>query len=473
MRGLWPGVSAFSTALALTFSGAALAQTTGPDVRRDIEQPGRDTDTTVRTTQTQRESLGPGGAFAGRDVTFEEVLRDPDNPELNYAFALTQIRQGDLLGALSTLERILLKNPNQPRVRLIYAIVLYRLNAVAEAERELDLVLKLAMDDGLRRELEYYRSQLKREQRPTKFTVIVRVGWHWDSNRNASPLGGRLISSGAPVNPTSEVDAHALESLVRLEVEHDLKFQRRHRLIGSVTGLHDLSFRSNRFTLTAVDVRGGVALDLAPLEVRIQPHFRYARLDDDTVFQAHGGSIRVDWQTRRNILLFAQGSGEYQVFNATPDAPSSRFRTGAEWRGGAGLRYVVTPEHRLTFAATGIRKEAREGFYDYYGALVVLEHGWLLGRGMFLLTDVSWEGNWYDEADPNINATKREDHLLRVRTVFGVPFATLTGWDTAPRPLRDIGISVGFEYTRAFSNIDNYRYHNFRVTGALTKRFDF
>jgi hypothetical protein len=463
-------MGAISIALWAALAGGATAQT-GPDVRRDVEQPGRETDTTVRTTQTQRESAGPGGVFAGRDVTFEEVLRDPDNLELNYGFALTQIRQGDLLGALSTLERILLKNPNQPRVRLIYAIVLYRLNAVIEAERELDIVLKLDMDAGLRRELEYYRSQLKREQRATKFTVIVRVGWHWDSNRNASPRN--LISAGGPVNPVNEVDSHALESLARIEVEHDLKFQRRHRLIGSVTGLHDLSFAKHSFTLTAVDVRGGVALDITPLEVRIQPHFRYARLGDDTVLQAHGGSIRVDWQTRRNILLFAYGSGEYQAYNGTEDAPSSRFRSGAEWRGGGGVRYVVTPEHRLTFSATGIRKEAREGFYDYYGALLSLEHGWLLGRGMYLLTDVSWEGNWYDESDPNINTTRREDHLLRARTVFGIPFATLTGWDQAPRPLRDIGISVGFEYTRAFSNIDNYRYHNFRVMGALTKRFDF
>lgn len=471
-RGVRLAPGFFSTTVCIALAGTALAQTS-PDVRREVDQPGRDTDTTVRTTQTQRESLGPGGSFAGRDVSFEEVLRDPDNVELNYAFALTQIRQGDLLGALSTLERILLKNPNQPRVRLIYAIVLYRLNAVAEAERELDTVLKLDMDVGLRRELEYYRGEISRQKRSTKFTAIVRFGWNWDSNRNAAPITRSLISSGAAVSRPEEVDAHSLESLVRLEVEHDLAFQRRHRLIGAVTGLHDLSLRSDQFTFTAVDVRGGVALDLAPYELRIQPHFRYARLDSDTVLQAYGGTIRFDWPTRRNLHFFVVGAGEYQVFNATERADSSRFRTGPEWRISAGVRYVVTPEHRLTLTASGIRKDAREGFYDYYGAGVSLEHGWLLGRGMFLLTDVSWQGDWYDAADPNINATKREDNFLRARTIFGVPFATLTGWDTAPRPLRDIGISVGFEYTRAFSNIDNYRYHNFRVMGALTKRFDF
>lgn len=127
----------------------------------------------------------------------------------------------------------------------------------------------------------------------------------------------------------------------------------------------------------------------------------------------------------------------------------------------------------MTLSLTGIRKSAREDFFKYSGLLVGLEHGWLLGRGMYMLTNLSWEGDWYDAADPNVNTTERKDDLVRFRTIFGVPFATLTGWKTAPRPLRDIGISVGFEYTRAFSNIDNYRYHNFRVMGALTKRFDF
>jgi len=401
------------------------------------------------------------------------VLKDPDNVELNYAFALTQIRQGDLLGALSTLERILLRNPNIPRVRLVYAVVLYRLNAVAEAERELDTVLKLQMDDGLRRELEYYRSQISRAKRKTKFTAIVRFGWNYDSNRNAAPITRALISSGARTALPQEAESHSLETIARLDVEHDLGFQRRHKLIASATGLYDLSLRSDQFTLGAVDVRGGVALDLAPQELRIQPHFRWAHLEKDTVLQAYGGSVRFDWPTRQNLHFFVQGSGEYQVFNATDRSDSSRLRTGAEWRGGVGARWVIVPEHRVTLTATGIRKEARADFYDYTGAQVGLEHGWLLGRGMFLLTNVTWEGDWYDAADPNINGTKREDNILRVRTVFGIPFATLTGWDTAPRPWRDIGISVGFEYTRAFSNIDNYRYHNYRVMGALTKRFDF
>ncbi len=463
----------FPALLLSVLAGSAWAQTTAPQVERDVRRPGSETESTVRGTESQRESLGPASSFQGRDVTFDEVLRDPDNADLNYAYALTLIRQGDLLGALSTLERILLRNPNIPRVRLLYAIVLYRLNAIDEASRELDTVLKLEMDGGLRRELEYYRTEVSRAKQKTKFTAIVRFGWNYDSNRNAAPLTRGIVSSGALVPLPGEVETHSLETFGRLEVEHDLGFQRRHRLIGSVTGLYDLSLKSDRFTLGAIDVRGGIALDFVPIEIRIQPHYRWAHLQDDSVLSAEGGSIRLDWATKYGLHYFAFFSGEYQVFNATGPSPASRFRTGAEYRGGAGVRWTITPEHRVTLTASGIRKEAREGFFDYSGAQAGLEHGWLLGRGMFLLTNVSWEGDWYDEADPNISGTKREDNIVRFRTIFGVPFATLTGWTDAPRPLRDVGISVGFEYTRAFSNIDNYRYQNYRVMTALTKRFDF
>ena len=85
-------------------------------------------------------------ARAGEDVTFEQVLADPDNIDLNFRYAETQIRKGDVRGASATLERILLIEPDLPRVRLLYAIVQFRLENLAEAERE--LVRATKMEDG-------------------------------------------------------------------------------------------------------------------------------------------------------------------------------------------------------------------------------------------------------------------------------------------------------------------------------------
>jgi Flp pilus assembly protein TadD len=76
-----------------------------------------------------------------REVTYEDVLANPDNIDLNFAYAQVQIARGDLKNAAATLERILLIEQDLPRVRLLYAIVLFRLDNLDEAERELHLTV--------------------------------------------------------------------------------------------------------------------------------------------------------------------------------------------------------------------------------------------------------------------------------------------------------------------------------------------
>src|SRR5688572_22922176 len=61
------------------------------------------------------------------DVTYDQVLENPDDLMLSYRFALKQIADGDLLGASATLDRLILLAPQEPNIRALRAIVLYRL----------------------------------------------------------------------------------------------------------------------------------------------------------------------------------------------------------------------------------------------------------------------------------------------------------------------------------------------------------
>ncbi len=68
-------------------------------------------------------------------VTLADVFANPDNLDLNFRYAKAQIARGDLLGAAATLERILLINPDLTRARLLYGIVLFRLDLKARLPR--------------------------------------------------------------------------------------------------------------------------------------------------------------------------------------------------------------------------------------------------------------------------------------------------------------------------------------------------
>lgn len=463
--------AAAALGLAFAWAPAASAQT-DPDPKRETERTGRtlapepEADRLAREAEARR-------LMEGRDVSYDEVLAKPDDPALNFAYAQTLIRRGDLLGALATLERLLLVNPRQPRVRLLYAVVLYRLNALPEAERELNQVLAFDMPEGLRRELEHYRGEVRRQQRRTQFSVFVRTGWRYDSNRSAQPLGRVFDSVNGPVASGGADPDNAFSATLRLDVEHDLRFNRRHRLVGSASFFLDQSFRRGSFDSRAYEVAGGVAFDLNPVELRVLPRFRQTFLGGNLGVSAGGGSLRAEWTTRQDFAFFANFEGENQAFNDTPRFNTANLRSGAYIAGNLGLRWIVDPRHRLTVSAGGQRKWARRDFFAYAGPMLQIEHGWLLGRGAYLWSRASWSLDSYDAADPLVSTTRRIDNVYRVGTQFGVPLATLTGWDDMPRPWRDITFNAGFEYARTASNVRNYSYDSLRVMLSISKRFDF
>jgi len=71
------------------------------------------------------------------DITFQDVLDDPDNLGLNFRYAKAQIDSGNLTGAVATLERMLLIDPDLAEIRVYYGLVLFRLDSLGEAERQL------------------------------------------------------------------------------------------------------------------------------------------------------------------------------------------------------------------------------------------------------------------------------------------------------------------------------------------------
>jgi len=105
---------------------------------------------------------------------------------LNFQFAKQQVAQNDLLGAASTLERILLVNPDLYQVRLFYAVVLYRLDNVTEAERELDGLAAIKLPASVQAEVQDFKKKLQKQKRRTHL-ACVKV-WDLVSTRTAMRL---------------------------------------------------------------------------------------------------------------------------------------------------------------------------------------------------------------------------------------------------------------------------------------------
>jgi hypothetical protein len=413
-----------------------------------------------------------------RSVEFEEVLRRPNDVALNFAWAQTQVQRGDIKGAANTLERILLLAPAQAPIRLLYAIVLYRLERLQEAERELAQIEALPMAASLRAEIERYRRDIAYARRQTKFTATLSLGMQYDWNRNSSPRSGEAQFLDLRF-PVSDRDRRAsdwqIQSVGRIEMSHALEGQDNDRITAAATYVRGDQARRSDYDLQVGSVEVGGAIDFAPTWLVPNVHARRIGLANQRYGRIEGASLRIEQRFTGRFQVYGFGEGENQTYSRISRSQRAPERSGFQSTLGAGAIWIAAPEHRLSLEGAQVWKNARERYESYAGPAATLTHTWLLGQGMFLVSSLSGEFNVYDQPDPLVSARTREDRIGRLRTTFGVPVGLFIENEriSQSESLRDLTFFVSFEGQRALSNIVGNSYDNYRFALGLTKRWDF
>lgn len=98
------------------------------------------------------------------DAAFKESLDKPSDPAVLVKFAKIAVTMGDVEGAISALERLLLIEGDQPEVKLELGVLYYRLGAVDAARAYLEQVRdsELATDELRQRANTYLSSEPKK-----------------------------------------------------------------------------------------------------------------------------------------------------------------------------------------------------------------------------------------------------------------------------------------------------------------------
>ncbi|MBP5857211.1 tetratricopeptide repeat protein [Marivibrio halodurans] len=447
----------------------------------------------------QRRLGGPGGALLNRDcppVVYADILAAPDDPGLNACYAVQQIGDGDLTGAAATLERVLLLRPRQADIRLLYAIVLYRLDTLEEAQAEFRAVQQLDLPPEDEARIARYLERIEKQLQRTVQTLTVSIGGHYDTNRNAAPGGEEVDVLGTTLPLASDSRAEddtAVIASARYDVRHDLGLQREHYAVGSVTYYQDEQTERDELDLQAVFLDGGFAFDL-PGSVTVTPKAEYAtmRLSREKFYSSYGGSVRVQKSIRRAarkapIDLWLEVGRTRERFHNISENRSLTGRDGLRTDGEVGLGLWLTPRHRLTVTGGQSYKDARRGYQSYRFWRGRLRHTWYMTDGAFLDSTASYGVRLYHAADPLITpgntSKRRREHPLRLRMTYGLPATVLLeklGYSVRDETtgavddiLDDLTASASAEYLSQQSNIRNYDYDNLRGQVLLTKRFEF
>ncbi len=102
------------------------------------------------------------------DAAFQAMLAQPANLDVLFKFASLASQTGDLEGAVSALERMLLINPDLPRVRLELGVLYYRLGSYEVARTYLESALKTPnLPPEVRNRADQFMAEVVGKQQPS------------------------------------------------------------------------------------------------------------------------------------------------------------------------------------------------------------------------------------------------------------------------------------------------------------------
>lgn len=465
------GICAVVTAIAIASPAAAQ----NLDIEDSREQQKRSQEEIERVSKAADRARVQRLLDSGGDVTFQDVLRDPDNVKLNYRFAQTQIRDGNIRGASATLERILLVEPNRPDVRLLYAVVLFRLDNLQGAERELLAVRDLPMSASLKAEVDGFLSEIQQRKKRLRFDVLVNFGGQYDWNGNSAPRSGTRMIGGFPFELNDADRRHrefSANGTIRAGFDYDLALQRRHSINGAVTAYRSEHLHEDQLDLEVGAVEAGASLAYEPVtfnpklslsKVRLA-HFRYltiARAETETLYQAS-----------KKTILSANVGIEDQHFNSVPVSTTANEREGRQIDGKLGGKYLIDPTIQIGGYVGFYDKNAKEPYNAYHRYEYQAESTVLLTGGRFLLGTVTYQKDSYKAPDTFTSDDTRNDWSVRAKLTFGFPVSNLFDKEIA-NFLTGLTATVSVERFHAASNIPDYEYRNTSISAGFSRRWVF
>jgi hypothetical protein len=467
LTGIW------LVALAAPLPG--FAQGAPPPPTREQERPAQGMREAERAAGASRASEKLRPLQSGETVTYEDVLKNPDDVELNYLYAQSQVAAGELRGAASTLERILLIAPDLARVRLLYAVVLFRLDNLNEAEREFQTVSKLPMPDTLREEVDRYLKEIALRRKTTRFSANVGGGMQWDSNRNAGPASGQVLFFDTPFNLVTGRKQSDFSGVMiaGLRAQHDLGYDEGHQLLGAAQIYGQKQVDVTELDLMAINGEAGGLYRSRYVDIQPMLYGNYLNLAGDSYVSTVGTGVRANHRFSQTLDLYARFRFDYEFFEKLPTSQVTDQRTGPRYQAGIGTTWTPWPTLRFDAAVAGVDKQAEVPFYTYRGPLVLLSNTWLLGQGQFLLTNFSFEYDAYEGPEPIVSQFTRYDSIYLGGITYGAPLGFLLPFLSPPQAIRDTLLTLNATYINEQSNLTNYQYDDWRFTLLFTKNFDF
>lgn len=433
-------------------------------------------------------------------VTYADVLTAPDDVALNVCFARNQIANGDVRGAVSTLERVLLIAPQAINVRFLYGIVLFRLDSLDEAEEQFQQVARAEnLPEDVRQQLAGFQDEINRRRQAWKQTVTISTGLNYDTNRNSAARSEEQLAVGArgPIALQADRpnDAGGLLGVFSYDAVYDPGLSDPHELFVGADLFFEFLNEQNQLNSQGITVDAGYRFRYPWVTFTPRLFLKNMRLENSKFYQSEGIELRAEHPVRNipyldSASLFYSVSVEDEDFYNTPSFQTLTLRSGQRAVGQLGGSTRLSADHAISLTGTWEHKSAaadpnnsNAATFAYKNHRLDATHTWILGDGAYLLTNLGMGVKIYQVPDPLVvgaGGPHRTERPFHARVTYGVPLSQTVVQDWLDLEdaglaavLENVNVAFSVQHTKQFSNITNYEYKSTKLSALLTRRFDF
>ena len=275
---------------------------------------------------------------AQKEALFQQMFRDPANLDVTFAYADVSARLGDYEAAVSALERMLLFNPDLPRVQLELGALYYRMGSYDLARDYFDKAAAANPPPEVRARLEQYLADIEKSQSRHHLSGYVFFGGQYQTDANVA--GSSLILS--PVGPVvlgNQFVKQASGSIFgsgSLLYSYDMETQNHDTLEVTSVGYlnHYFNAAVNRLDLSLLEVTGGPRFNFPNLigvkAASLKPYIigDEVGLGWNQYFAAGGLGIEYDEIVWNDLALKAAFEFRHKNYTNAPDRPLSTGLSG-------------------------------------------------------------------------------------------------------------------------------------------------
>jgi hypothetical protein len=422
-----------------------------------------------RTSSTSLEQIE-----AQRQKLFSRMMAAPDDLDTAFEYAALSSQAGDLEGAISTLERMLIYAPGLPRLQLELGVLYYRLGAYETARQYFDGAKAAGeVPPEVAAKVDQYLAAIDQKSDPSQLSGMLRTGLRYQSNANAGPSNSTVTLNGLSYTlDTLSVAGEDYNAFVNgaVRYRHDTDIQGlslEAGISGYAAGYHD----RDTLNTAAVEAYAGPVFDLGRFglddrSVSVMLLTSGVLIEGDRYLASAGISTNFDWQVTPIDSLSASLQYRYEDYSNTKSRKTAELQSGNRFDAQVSWSHNVTADFSFTGRVLAARRDSEEGYLSStevggaisgtyrYAALIGDGPAWIVGL------EAAVAGRGYDDPDTMINSGESQRD-----TEFSLNLKQITPFTERVALVAEAG------YRKVWSNYDIKSFDNISVSIGIQSAF--